>query len=73
MRERDIGKHAVSTVDPGGIGGRRLHPNPHLCAVYFLEGSHYVRSLSPAVRIEHKGKKWGVKRKHNCAKKDFVE
>lgn len=59
MRERDIGKHAVSTVDPGGIGGRRLHPNPHLCAVYFLEGSHYVRSLSPAVRVEHKGKKNG--------------
>lgn len=63
MRERDVGKHAVSTVDPGGIGGRRLHPNPHLHAAYFLEGSHYDRSLSPAVRIEHKGKKMGSKKK----------
>lgn len=55
----------------GGGGG--LHPNPHFHAIYSLEGSHCERSLSPAVRTEHKEKKWEVKRKRNCAKKDFLE
>lgn len=50
-----------------------LHPNPHFHAIYSLEGSHCERSLSPAVRTEHKEKKWEVKRKRNCAKKDFLE
>lgn len=68
-----MGKWADSIVATGGIMEGGLHPNPHFHAIYSLEGSHCERSLSPAVRTEHKEKKWEVKRKHNCAKKDFLE
>lgn len=58
-----MGKQADSIVATECIMGRRLHPNPHLCAVYILEGSHYEKSLSPAIRTEHKGKKGEIKKK----------